>query len=219
MADKFPALEDIDDIAQDVEAGADDETNDAIASEADFKKSFPSLDDEETEDAENAFQEDYPSLEEDTKATTGNVVTSTESEDPAGYTGLETAVKDLNLSESSAIKQWKERQELEIERRDQQAETKRKETTEKAQKAIDDFYENYNSKRDEGVKTTQKAAKEFLASIEDTSAAAGTTWDRALKLVDSSEKGSKDGSRDKTRFREILLSLKGDTDAPGAAGY
>lgn len=215
MADKFPALEDMDDLPQDVDV--DVEVKDTHADEADFKSAFPSLDDEENEATENAFKEDFPALEEQTQATTGNVVTADAEE--SNVTGLETSVKSLNLSESSAIKEWKERQELEIERRDQQAETKRKETIEKAQKAIDDFYENYNSKRDEGVKSTQAAAKEFLASIDDTSASSGTTWDRALKLIDDSDAGAKDGSRDKTRFREILQSLKGDVDAPGAAGY
>lgn len=217
MADKFPALEDMDDLPQDVEVDVD--VKDTHADEDDFKKSFPSLDDEENELTENAFKEDFPALEEDTQTTTGNVVTADATEDSSTVDHLETSVKSLNLSESTAIKEWKERQQLEIERRDQQAETKRKETIEKAQKAIDDFYENYNSKRDEGVKSTQEAAQEFLESIDDTSSSSGTTWDRALKLIDDSDTGTKEGSRDKTRFREILLSLKGDVDAPGAAGY
>lgn len=47
----------------------------------------------------------------------------------------------------------------------------------------------------------------------------GTTWDRILQLVDTSSKGSKSELHDKTRFKEVLLALKGNPDAPGAAGY
>ncbi|KAF5095337.1 hypothetical protein D0Z03_001865 [Geotrichum reessii] len=106
---------------------------------------------------------------------------------------------------------------LEIQRRDEQSEAKRKETREKANAAIDDFYENYSSKKDEAIEQVREAEKRFLEDRDNT--ITGTTWDRILKLVDTSSKGVKSELSDKTRFKDVLLALKGNPDAPGAAGY
>lgn len=88
------------------------------------------------------------------------------------------------------------------------SEARKRETIEKAQAAIDDFYENYNTKRDKAVEETRREAQEFLDSRENT-VAGGTSWERIAKLVDLSDKGARSGS-DKTRFREMLLSLRKD---------
>ncbi len=89
-----------------------------------------------------------------------------------------------------------------------------------AREAIDDFYENYNTKKDKTVAQTRKEAEEFLASREDTSAG-GTSWERIAKLVDLSGKGARGGGSGtgKERFRELLVSLRKDEKAPGATGY
>ncbi|CUS09082.1 unnamed protein product [Tuber aestivum] len=121
----------------------------------------------------------------------------------------------LNFHESM---QWRERQTLEIQRRDELSETRKRETIEKAQRAVDDFYENYNSKRDKAIEVTRAEAQEFLDSRENTTSG-GTSWERIAKLVDLTEKGAKAGKSDKTRFREMLLSLKKDEKAPGASGF
>lgn len=94
------------------------------------------------------------------------------------------------------------------------------ETVKSAQQAIDDFYDNYNTKKEKQIVQTRKEAEEFLASREDTSAG-GTSWERIAKLVDLSGKGSKGGASGtgKERFRELLLSLRKDEHAPGATGY
>lgn len=69
-------------------------------------------------------------------------------------------------------------------------------------------------KKDKAIENTRREAEEFLASRENT-VAGGTSWERIAKLVDLSEKGASRGG-DKTRFRELLLSLKKDEKAPGA---
>lgn len=98
---------------------------------------------------------------------------------------------------------------------------KRKEETIKtAQSSIDDFYENYNTKKEKMIAQTRKEAEEFLAGRQDTSSG-GTSWERIAKLVDLSGKGARGGASGtgKERFRELLLSLKKDEKAPGASGY
>ncbi|KAK9365699.1 clathrin light chain [Lipomyces kononenkoae] len=120
--------------------------------------------------------------------------------------------------EPEAIKEWRERRELAIQRRDQQSEARKRETREAAKQAIDDFYENYNDKKDKAIAQTRAEEQEFVESRE-SSVAGGTTWERIVKLLDISEKHARTSAVDKSRFRELLLSLKDDPNAPGAKGY
>ena len=64
-----------------------------------------------------------------------------------------------------------------------------------------------------------REAEEFLESREDTSSG-GTSWERIAKLVDLSGKGAKGGASGtgKEKFRELLLNLRKDENAPGASG-
>lgn len=118
------------------------------------------------------------------------------------------------------IKQWRERRDLSLQERAEKSEMKKEETVKTAQQNIDDFYENYNTKKEKSIAQTRREAEEFLAKREDTSAG-GTSWERIAKLVDLSGKGATGGASGtgKERFRELLLSLRKDEKAPGATGY
>jgi hypothetical protein len=59
----------------------------------------------------------------------------------------------------------------------------------------------------------RKEEAEYLASRDDN--AGGTAWERIAKYVDISEKGS--AGSGPTRYRDLLLSLKRDANAPSAA--
>jgi Clathrin light chain len=122
--------------------------------------------------------------------------------------------------EPEVIRQWRERRDLELQEREEKSELKKAETIRAAQQSIDDFYENYNTKKEKMIAQTRREAEEFLASREDTSAG-GTSWERIAKLVDLSGKGVKGGASGtgKERFRELLMSLRKDEKAPGASGY
>jgi hypothetical protein len=213
---KFPSIEELDgDIAPSSNEFAND---DFISREkavlGDDAQVFASAGDEVlTADAATAF----PPLDASNEASNIRVSDSSPNElQQDNY--LVSDTKKLSLEDSEAIKEWKARQELEIQRRDELSQTKKNETLEKAKKAIDDFYENYNSKKDDAVDQTENEAKDFIEQ-RDSAVAGGTSWDRIVKLIDVSDKGTKSGSRDKSRFRELLLSLKGDANAPGAGGY
>ncbi|KAH0538289.1 hypothetical protein FGG08_005109 [Glutinoglossum americanum] len=122
--------------------------------------------------------------------------------------------------EPEIIKQWRERRDLALQAREEKSALRKAETVKTAQIALDDFYENYNTKKDKTIAQTRKEAEDFLANREDT-AAGGTSWERIAKLVDLSGKGVKGGASGtvKERFRELLLSLRKDEKAPGATGY
>lgn len=115
---------------------------------------------------------------------------------------------------------WREKRDADIARREEAASTKKTERIQKAQRDIDDFYDNYNAKKEKSIARTRNEAKEFLDNREDTSAG-GTSWERVAKLVDLSGKGAKGGAAGggKEKFRELLLDLRKDEKAPGASGY
>lgn len=125
-----------------------------------------------------------------------------------------------NDEEPDVIKQWRERRDLALQDREARSSERKAETIKAAQQNIDDFYENYNSKKEKSIAQTRHEAEDYLNSREDTSAG-GTSWERIAKLVDLSGKGSKGGASgtDKAKFRELLVSLKKDEKAPGATGY
>lgn len=129
---------------------------------------------------------------------------------PAGF-------NKLSLEDSDAIKAWKERRALEIQRRDEVSEAKRNETRQAAEKAIDDFYENYSNKKDTQIDEVREQEKAFIEERDNS--VSGTIWERVVKLIDTSNSAARSETHDKTRFRDVLVSLKGNKDAPGAAGY
>jgi hypothetical protein len=132
--------------------------------------------------------------------------------------GFQTRVDDEE--EPEVIKEWRERRDAQIAKRAEQFAAQKEETIKEAQQNIDDFYENYNAKKEKGIAQTRKEAEQFLDSREDT-VSGGTSWDRIAKLVDVSGKGTKGGAAGsgKERFRETLTNLRKDEKAPGATGY
>lgn len=121
--------------------------------------------------------------------------------------------------EPAVLKEWRERRDLAIQHRDQKSAEKKAETVKTAQESVDEFYENYNNRKDKQISQTRKEAEEFLKSREDTTSG-GTSWERIAKLVDLSGKGSGGGASGtpKAKMRELLISLRKDDKAPGASG-
>ncbi|KAJ5661793.1 Clathrin light chain [Penicillium maclennaniae] len=122
-------------------------------------------------------------------------------------------------AESEAVREWREKRDAEIARRAEVSNEKKEATIKKAREDIDDFYVSYNNKSDKHRAQTKTEAEQFLASREDTSAG-GTSWERIAKLVDISGKGAIGGGSGsgKERFREMLIDLRKDQEAPGASG-
>ncbi|EJD08403.1 uncharacterized protein FOMMEDRAFT_74206 [Fomitiporia mediterranea MF3/22] len=127
--------------------------------------------------------------------------------------------------EPEVIRAWREKQAEEIKKRDEASQARRQETIAKAERSIDQFYEEYNAKKERNIKENKVQEQEYLASFAD-SLTAGTTWSRICEYIDLQNSQSKTlartgpGTTDLTRFKEVLLRLKREGDAaPGAAGY
>lgn len=123
------------------------------------------------------------------------------------------------------IKDWREKQQVEIQERDKASKARREETIAKAERSIDEFYENYAKKKERNIRDNKDQEAEYLTHLS-ASLTTGTTWERICDLIELQNSQSKTiartgaGTTDLARFKEVLLRLKREGDAaPGAAGY
>ncbi|KAF8070390.1 clathrin light chain-domain-containing protein [Lyophyllum atratum] len=144
---------------------------------------------------------------------------------PSAYSSTPILNQPIEEDEPQVIKDWRAKQQAEIEARDEASKARRQETITKAESSIDEFYENYSSKKERNIRENKDQEAEYLASLS-ASLSTGTTWERICELVELQNSQSKTiartgtGTTDLTRFKEVLLRLKREGDAaPGAAGY
>ncbi|KAL2135356.1 hypothetical protein VTI74DRAFT_8882 [Chaetomium olivicolor] len=236
MADRFPSLEDFDSGAQTEIKDASDapsasnflEREKAILGED--ANQFATVEDAGFDDDNDllggggvsspgnnaAFESQFPDISSPNQGVApGGTITGPSVSYNSGYQPY-----TEEEEEPEVIKEWREKRDAQIAKRQEQFAQQRAETIAEAQQNIDDFYENYNNKKEKMIAQTRKEAEQFLASREDTTSG-GTSWERIAKLVDVSGKGAKGGAAGsgKERFRELLMSLKKDEKAPGAEGY
>lgn len=166
------------------------------------------------------FETSYPAVDTQNEAVApgGSITGSSLPYHPA--TSSYSAPTAEEEGEPEAVREWREKRDAQIASRDEVSASKKAETVKAAQDAIDEFYENYNNRRDKQVAQTRKEAEEFLAKREDTTSG-GTSWERISKLVDLSGKGQGGGApgTGKAKMREMLINLRKDENAPGAKGY
>ncbi|KAJ5959184.1 Clathrin light chain [Penicillium vulpinum] len=239
MADRFPSLEDFSEGQTEVaapqgtteddflarERAALGEDADQFATSQDHVASGQNVgaddllgaDDEPVEEI-SQFESSFPSVatqNQNERVAPGGTITGSGS--PFPRTGYQSAQEPED--EGDAVREWREKRDAEIARRAEVSTEKKAATVKKAQEDIDDFYVSYNNKADKNRSHARAEAEQFLANREDTSAG-GTSWERIAKLVDVSGKGSAGGASGsgKERFRELLIDLRKDQDAPGSTG-
>jgi hypothetical protein len=122
----------------------------------------------------------------------------------------------------TGYREWREKQSEEIAGRDERSSERKEEIICKAEKAIDDFYANYNSKKERTIAKNKEDEAAFVRTRDD-ALGKGTTWERIAEMIELQDSRSKTvtkGTKDLSRFKEVLLSLKREGDsAPNAAGY
>ncbi|KDQ50895.1 hypothetical protein JAAARDRAFT_41684 [Jaapia argillacea MUCL 33604] len=144
---------------------------------------------------------------------------------PSPYTSTPIFNQPIDEDEPQVIKDWREKQQAEIKTRDEAAKAKREETIRRAEGSIDQFYEEYNTRKERNIRENKEHEATFLSSLT-SSLSTGTTWERICLLIDLENSQSKTlartgpGTTDLTRMKEVLLRLKREGDAaPGAGGY
>ncbi|KAI1112605.1 clathrin light chain [Nemania sp. NC0429] len=234
MADRFPSLDDFDSGAQteikDVGSPSaddflarerallgDDATQFTTGNESAVLAADPSEDllggDSSAGNAQ--FETQFPDLASSEQLTPGASITGPSVSYNSGYGAY---VEEEQ--EPDVIRRWRENRDAANAKRAEEFDAQKAETIKEAQENIDEFYDNYNNKKDKTIAQTRKDEEQFLASRDDTTSG-GTSWERIAKLVDVSGKGSRGGASGsgKERFRELLTTLRKDEKAPGAEGY
>ncbi|CUS24515.1 LAQU0S17e00650g1_1 [Lachancea quebecensis] len=218
MADKFPPLENED---FDTDVTADQEETDFLKREAEllgdeFKTEEDSefLQENKNNELEN-FEEQFPELDNNATASKSEGQPQVDDEDDDFGEPQSAVIQDTKAANSEAITQWKENRDKEISARDASQEKAKSELQEKAVKHMDDFYDTYNRKKEQQLKDTKAEAEKFSKEREGFFKQDNTTWDRVLQLINVDDADLVAG-RDRSKFKEILLKLKGNKNAPGA---
>ncbi|EAZ63919.1 hypothetical protein PICST_75094 [Scheffersomyces stipitis CBS 6054] len=217
MADKFPAIESVDDDS--IVAGQDDVAGaDFLSREQELLgDEFKTEQDREvlaaSDDEINEFNEQFPDVEE--SAAVAVPVVASEAEDDYEFSQ---PVASKFEGESAPLKEWKQRRDLEISERESANSKKKQEIVAKAQQTVDDFYDNYNIKKEQHSKEVLKEQDEYLEK-RDGFLKRGTLWDRVNEIVSEVGDLPESEDRDKSRFKDLLGKLKGKENAPGAGGY
>ena len=203
MSEKFPPLED--DQLEDTVVG--DET-DFLRREAEvLGDEFKT---EQDEQIMNEFEEKYPDINDETAE-----VPSASPQEPASEVVSGSSSGVTNPDAGKIIAQWREKRAKEIEERDLEYSQAKIELQENAVKYIDNFYDDYNKKKQQQSEVTKKEAEEFLEARDKYFVQDNTTWDRVLQLINLDDAVVLNG-RDRSKFKEILQRLQGKPDAPGA---
>ncbi|KAF8161354.1 clathrin light chain-domain-containing protein [Crassisporium funariophilum] len=144
---------------------------------------------------------------------------------PSLFSSTPILTQNISEDEPQVIKDWREKQQAEIKARDDASKIRREETIDKAERAIEEFYENYSKKKERSIRDNKNSESEYLAEMS-AALSTGTTWERICTLTELQNSQSKTiartgaGTTDLTRFKEVLLRLKREGDAaPGAGGY
>ncbi|SCW02073.1 LAFE_0E13564g1_1 [Lachancea fermentati] len=214
MSEKFPPLED-DAVTADVPAG--EEETDFLKREAELLgdefKTDQDLDylQEDKHDDIKEFEDNYPELSEAT--TEAHATNADDGEDDFGEPQSSSGPTDAGRSE--VVAQWREQRVTEIAERDEAERSAKERLQEEAVKHMDDFYDNYNSKKQQQLEATRAEAEKFLQQRDEFISQDNTVWDRVLQLINEDDADIV-GERNRSKFKEILVKLKGNEKAPGA---
>jgi len=173
----------------------------------------------------SAFESQFPDIQPEPQ-TQSNYTSGFEQPQQQSYPpttqSLFPAVSQQQEEESDAIRSWREKQSVEIRKRDDEAQAKKEETISRAERSIDEFYQEYNAKKEKQIAKNKEEEAKFLDERTD-ALAKGTVWERVCTLVvlnDSRSKSNTKSTKDLARFKELLLALKREGDsAPAAGGY
>ncbi|SCU97168.1 LANO_0E15346g1_1 [Lachancea nothofagi CBS 11611] len=216
MSEKFPPLENEN---FESEAGASQEETDFLKREAEllgdeFKTEQDSEFLQDEDDDEFGNFEEVPAVSQ-SNAAANKTQDDEMSEESQTIETQHSKDEASSPTDSKAVSNWREARDREVSERDvAQGEAKTK-LQDDAVKHMDDFYDNYNRKKEQQLNTSRSDAEKFLKERDGFLAQKNTTWDRVLQLINVDDADLVNG-RDRSKFKEILVKLKGNPNAPGA---
>ncbi|KTW28417.1 hypothetical protein T552_01679 [Pneumocystis carinii B80] len=117
-----------------------------------------------------------------------------------------------NTDDSIFLEEWRQRREANIQKQDEEERLNRENKIEEAKKAIDEFFETYNEKKKEKIKKNREKQEEFILKRDKDMP--GMLWERVVKLLNLSETSTGLENSNMSKFKELLLDLQKDPNAP-----
>ncbi|ODV58298.1 clathrin light chain CLC1 ASCRUDRAFT_77997 [Ascoidea rubescens DSM 1968] len=120
-------------------------------------------------------------------------------------------------NESKAIIEWRINREKELAKKDAISSNKKNEILENAHNLIDQFYENYNKKKEININKTKNEELDFLEKREifNSKIENNLVWNNIISIIDLKKNSNTTiDNRDRSKFKSILLSLKDNKNAP-----
>ncbi|KAJ9117503.1 hypothetical protein QFC22_004353 [Naganishia vaughanmartiniae] len=183
--------------------------------------------DEEREKFESAF----PDISDEVEPIAPSPYAPTNNASAGGYSTIlpgpsfNSTAAAQSEEDTEPIREWREKQQAEIKKRDEESKRKKEEVVLKAEKAIDAFYENYNAEKEKNIRKNKEDEAAFLQQLQE-GISKGTSWERVTDVIELANSQSKTirpsapGGSDLQRMKELLLSLRREGDkAPAAGGY
>ncbi|KOG99654.1 clathrin light chain CLC1 [Saccharomyces eubayanus] len=200
VGDEFKTEQD-DEILENEASPADDEIKD-------FEEQFPDI---------NSANGEIPNDQNGSTVAPTSNDNGDESDDFSEFESVPAnqSTESTKEDRSEVVDQWKQRRATEIHQKDVKDEESKKELQDEAVKHVDKFYDSYNKKKEQQLEDASKDAEAFLKKRDEFFGQDNTTWDRVLQLINQDD-ADVIGSRDRSKFKEILLRLKGNSKAPGA---
>ncbi|KAL2915634.1 Clathrin light chain [Polyrhizophydium stewartii] len=133
------------------------------------------------------------------------------------------------------IREWRERFNATVADRDARSRDKHEQILAQAKESLERFYAEYSEKKAKSISRNKELEKTLIAARDDSTS--GTIWERVVKQIETTQaakdkkddkkdkknKGPADASaqkpkgRDTARFKQLLLSLRSDKNAPTVA--
>lgn len=140
----------------------------------------------------------------------------------------------MNLDESPAVQEWRQKRDQELAAKQAEWKQKHDQTLAKARKEIDQFYADYNQKKQKAQQSNRDLEKKLKS---EEAAPAKNVWERVTGNIDfnatpgqssvvvpkdkqdpkdkNKQEAKPETKRDLSRFKSLLLQLKNDSKAPG----
>ncbi|ORX59781.1 hypothetical protein DM01DRAFT_1381300 [Hesseltinella vesiculosa] len=116
--------------------------------------------------------------------------------------------------EPEVVRQWRAKQQEQINARDEEESNKKQDTIEKAREDIDRFYEEYNEKKQKAIEEN-RAREEAHQKERDEVSTANNVWERVVREFDIGNVKGNSQTRDVSRMKQIMLDLRKSDNAPG----
>jgi len=121
------------------------------------------------------------------------------------------------IPEMTALREWEDKHERELEETMRKEEMDKKERRAKAKAEIDEWYAEKKTNHDKKAKSNREEEATLTKAREDAMKPGANPWERIVDLIDTNAQANTTGDvKDTSRMRTLLISLKNNPPATAA---